>query len=160
MNAFTVFFEADKIRLDINWDSSNWQKIESTLAPVYNDREQDKTPLSVSESNDLLRLAVSYIMLGHQPAMTKLYDAYKDKLPKDSPLADTFKFLATDKGAINYRDLDKSLSIASTQSFVDKYKELIDKDSLALTKEPVAPAPEATKTPEVAKDPEAKAATP
>ena len=154
--------EADKIRLDIYWDTSDWAKIESALAPVYNDREQDKTPLSLSDCNDILRLAVSYIMLGHQPAMTKLYEAYKDKLPKNSPLNDTFKFLATDKGPVNYKDLDMSLGIASTQSFVDKYKQLIDKESMALSKTPdAAPTtptiPAEPKKPEVVKTPEAKA---
>jgi hypothetical protein len=130
--------EADRIRLDIAWDTTNWNSIIFLLAPSFNERNISGKVLTVNESNDLLRLAIAYIMQGNQQAMTKLYADYQPLFPPGSPLVDTFKFLATDKGAVNYKDLDKSLDIATSQSFVDKYRQLIQKDSLAMP----APKPE------------------
>jgi len=119
--------EANQIRLNLDWATSKWADIISILEPVFVIPAPD-APLTAMQANDLLYLAVSYVMHGDQSSLTKLYDAYKDKLPKDSAITQPLRFLATDKGPVNYKSLDTTLGVNDSKIFIDKYRELIEKD--------------------------------
>jgi len=75
-----------------------------------------KDPAAVQ---DILRLAISYYLLGRQEDLSKLISTAGNR---DEELKNTLALLVTSGGTVDYKNLDKSLNIDQMKTLLDKYK--------------------------------------
>lgn len=79
----------------------------------------DRIGADESASQDILRLAISYYMLGSNDHLQMISDAVGTK---DKMLKNTIDLMFTSAGEIDVRNLDKSLNIDQMKSLLTKYK--------------------------------------
>lgn len=79
----------------------------------------DKIATDDYASQDILRLAISYYMIGAAEQLEMISALLKDKSPT---LKDTIDLMSTSSGSIDIRNLDESLNIDQMKSLLTKYK--------------------------------------
>jgi hypothetical protein len=110
--------DGEVIRREALFRAQKWDKYVDLVA-----KDLENMLSKVSEDSaakqDVLRLAMSYYMLGDADSLQKMANASEISEPT---LKDTIDLLSTNSEAIDIMNLDKSLNVNQMQTLLDKYK--------------------------------------
>ncbi len=113
-----ITHDAEIIRREALFQAKSWEKyidqvssdIESLILKVDND---------MAAAQDILRLAISYYMLNVPDKLEAISELVGNR---NAVLRDTIDLLVSSSGAVDYRNIDKSLNIDQMKGLLDKYK--------------------------------------
>lgn len=111
--------DAEIIKREALFQGRNWNgyidRVGSSVDQITEKLDQ-KDPAAVQ---DILRLAISYYLVGRQEDIVKLISTAQGR---DEELKNTLALLVTSGEAVDYKNLDKSLNIDQMKMLLDKYK--------------------------------------
>lgn len=111
--------DAEIIKREALFQGRNWNgyidRVASSVDQITEKLDQ-KDPAAVQ---DILRLAISYYLVGRQEDISKLISTVQGR---DEELKNTLALLVTSGEAVDYKNLDKSLNIDQMKMLLDKYK--------------------------------------
>ncbi len=115
--------DAQLVRADIYWRTSNWIAASQALDAYLGDRWQQAAPLNDEERRQVMREAVTLVLAGDKAGTARLRGRYFDKMKvtKDS---DAFDVVTnqTDPSTIAFRQVAEQVArLDSLQSFKDSY---------------------------------------
>jgi len=116
--------EAEDLRSDIYWKSSNWKKYISHSNKLLNGRYKNEAELTSKERLAILRLSAAYVINQDKAGVKKLRDHYKADMDKGL-YGDIFDVITAERqrSDMNVRRLTKSIaSISKLESFMESYK--------------------------------------
>jgi hypothetical protein len=113
---------ASFIRADVYWRNKVWKKVVEELETPFRDIRREEKALTNDESDQLLRLAVAYALTDNKPKLQILYEDFIDFV-KDEQRKKVFMFVSTDKGPVDYKNLDATVEFGDMQDFLQKYME-------------------------------------
>ena len=114
--------EADKIRIRIYWQQKDWAKLAASIETLLKLRPDITAPMSIDESEYLIKLALSYVFQDNKMQLQYLRD-YFTPLMKDNPNAQVFDFITSKDINMNSRNFDEVLkSVENTDEFIKNYK--------------------------------------
>jgi len=114
--------DAEQIRLSIYWRQRDWSHVINTAETILKGRKDITAPLTLDESESVLKLALSYVFQNDTTQLQYLRD-YFGPLMAHSPNKPVFDFITANDVApnpVNFEEVIKNLS--ETRSFVDNYK--------------------------------------
>jgi hypothetical protein len=114
--------EAEKIRVRIYWQAKDWEKTTSSIENLLKLRPNITAPITVDESEYLIKLALAYVFQDNREQLQYLRD-YFTPLMTNNPNKKVFEFVTSQDVVINSRNFDEVLkSISNTKSFIENYK--------------------------------------
>lgn len=122
--------DADHIRLNIYWERKDWKQVISIVENMLKARKDVTAPISLEESEYILKLALAYIFENNTAQLQYLHDYFEPLMAKN-PNKGIFDFItATDVAPTpgNFDEVVKHLS--QTQSFINNYKARIETSGL------------------------------
>ena len=123
--------DAKTIRMDIYWDTKDWDNVIITGEDLLTSRADITQPLSESESQSLLRLAIAYTFQGNALQLQYLRDVYEPLLAGNS-LKDSFMFITDDRGTINHTNISMlTKDISNIRTFLTSYRDQIKENGLS-----------------------------
>jgi hypothetical protein len=111
--------DASVIKREALFQSKKWANYADLVMADF-DNLISKVGTDEAASQDILRLAISYYMLGVHDQLGALSGAVGDK---NKVLKDTIDLLITSSEPVDYKRLDASLNINQMQLLLDKYKQ-------------------------------------
>ena len=124
--------QADRLRARIYWRQQDWLSAATASARLLKDWEPGDF-LTVEESDDLMRLAVSLAMTNNRSALAKLRDDY-GALIEQTPRARAFSTISSyvDAGPLDADALTEATEeIGSYEDFLSALRETVAVDKLA-----------------------------
>jgi hypothetical protein len=98
---------------------------------VLKQRQDTTAPITMDESELLLKLSLAYIFTNDVPQLLYLRD-YFGPLMKDNPNRDLFEFVTTPDISLTTRNFDKLIErLETTRSFIGSYQARINAAGLA-----------------------------
>tara|TARA_B110000503_G_scaffold143673_1_gene246875 strand:+ start:3748 stop:6450 length:2703 start_codon:yes stop_codon:yes gene_type:complete len=116
--------DAEIIRREAIFQAKNWTKYADLVRASFDDiiSQVGSDPAA---AQDILRLAISYYMLGVHDQLVVISNGIGDA---NIVLKNTVDLLSASSGSIDYKNLDKSLEIDQMKTLLDKYKnQFLDK---------------------------------
>ena len=114
--------DTDKIRIRIYWQQKDWSKLAARIENLLKLRPDITAPMSLDESEYLIKLALAYVFQDNKVQLQYLRD-YFTPLMKDNPNAQVFDFITSKDISINSRNFDEVLkSVENTDTFIKNYK--------------------------------------
>jgi len=110
--------DAEIIRREAIFQAKNWKKYADLVGSSFEDTIS-QVGSDQAAAQDILRLAISYYMLGMHDQLVVISNGIGDN---NFVLKNTVDLLSTSSGAIDYKNLDKSLDIDQMQTLLNKYK--------------------------------------
>ncbi|MDP4708745.1 MAG: hypothetical protein NWS20_01905 [Rickettsiaceae bacterium] len=110
--------DAEIIRREAIFQAKDW-KTYANLVGSFLEDTISQVGSDPAAAQDILRLAISYYMLGIHDQLVIISNGIGDANPA---LKNTVDLLSTSSGAIDYKNLDKSLDIDQMKTLLDKYK--------------------------------------
>jgi len=121
------------LRLSIYWDSKDWPNVIATAEEVLGNRNDPSAPLTQQESDVLLKLATAYVY-EHDTGQIQYLRDYFTPLLKNNPNKDSFLFVTSESGAIDYSNLaNLDQDINAVKTFLDRYRDEVKKNGLSKT---------------------------
>lgn len=114
--------DAERIRISIYWHQKDWPKLASSIENVLKTRKDITAPVTLEESEYLLRLALAYVFQNNRTQLAYLHD-YFGPLMEGNPNKQVFEFITggdIQLTTTNFEDVIKS--ITDTRSFIDNYQ--------------------------------------
>lgn len=114
--------DAERIRLEVYWRQKDWPHVITNVEGVLKARKDITAPVTLEESEPLLKLALAYVFENNTVQLQYLHD-YFGPLMADNPNKPVFDFITrTDitPTTTNFDEVIKNLS--DTRSFIDNYK--------------------------------------
>jgi len=125
--------DAKTIRMDIYWDTKDWDNVIVTGEDLLTSRVDITQPLTESESQTLLRLAIAYTFKGNALQLRYLRELYEPLLEGNS-LKDSFMFITNDRGTINHTNINMlTKDISNIRTFLTSYRSQIRENGLSQT---------------------------
>jgi hypothetical protein len=118
------------IKVNIAWDENNWVNVIKLLEPFLNSKLKTEKKFKTQESENVLRLAISYIMLNNKTAVQNVYDKYNKVMDDTSNLQICLDFIAKGEAPLNYTELEKSLGISNIKDFMNNYRKTLISPSI------------------------------
>jgi hypothetical protein len=115
--------DAENIRVGIYWQQKDWSKVIASVEAILKARKDVTAPLTLDESDAVLKLALAYIFQDNRVQLQYLRDYFEPLLTVNNPYKPLFNFItATDvePTPTNFDDIMSSLS--QTRSFVENYR--------------------------------------
>ena len=109
--------EGLNLKIEIYFANKNWREAQDLLEEIV--LPNIKKQLTKHESENVLKLALCYMVQKRKLELTQLYNGYNNHIVKE--LQSSFQFLMDD-GPINYKDLEKSLKLNALENFMDNFK--------------------------------------
>lgn len=133
--------EGNLLRLSVYWTNWDWPNVVAMAEEILSNRNDPSAPLTLPESEVLLKLATAYVYEQDSGQIQYLRD-YFTPLLKNNPNKDSFLFITSESGSIDYNNLSNlDKDINTVKSFIDNSrKEAKDKSaaaSMAAPDEPV-----------------------
>lgn len=118
---------AAKLRAGIYWDSGRWADAAKTGEANLGQRWQDQTPLSASERNQVMRVAIAASLAGDEAALNRLRSHFGAKMA-GTPDANAFSVVTqeVDLHGLAFRDI--AAKVASTGTLDDFMKDFHSAD--------------------------------
>jgi len=121
------------LRLSIYWDNKDWPNVVSTAEEILSNRNDPSAPLNPEESGVLLKLATAYVY-EHDSGQIQYLRDYFTPLLKNNANKDSFLFITSESGSIDYENLaNLDQDINTVKSFLDAYREKVKKNGLSNT---------------------------
>lgn len=114
--------EAEHLRINIYWQEKDWKRVSSAVETMLKSRPDPAAPITLPESEYLLKLALSYVFEHDTLQLQYLHD-YFGPLMADNPHKDLFEFVTAaeiDPTPSNFDEVMKYVS--DTRHFVDSYQ--------------------------------------
>jgi len=123
--------QAEKLRQTIYWKRREWKPLANSIEMVLKQRQDTTAPITMDESELLLKLSLAYIFTNDVPQLLYLRD-YFGPLMKDNPNRDLFEFVTTPDISLTTRNFDKLIErLETTRSFIGSYQARINAAGLA-----------------------------
>jgi tetratricopeptide (TPR) repeat protein len=123
--------EAEQIRLDVYWKERDWGKVANSVEQTLKARPDAAAPITLDESESLLRLALAYVFQNDTAQVQYLHD-YFGPLMKDNPNKPVFDFVTAGDVPLTTRNFDEVIErLTNTRSFIENYKARIETAGLA-----------------------------
>ena len=110
--------DAEIIRREAIFQAKDWSGYADIVGASF-DEIMSQLGSKPAAAQDILRLAISYYMLGLHDQLAIIANNVGDN---NSVLKNTVDLLSTSSGSIDYKNLDKSLNIDQMKILLDKYK--------------------------------------
>lgn len=112
--------DAEIIRREALFRGKNWSSYVDRINGNFDQIVASLDDKNPAATQDVLRLAIAYYMLNKQESLTELISSVGTKNPI---LKNTIELLITNSGAVDYRNLDKSLNVDQMKTLLEKYKD-------------------------------------
>ena len=114
--------DSDLIRLNIYWQRKDWKQVIMLVEGIMKARKDIAAPITVQESEYLLKLGLAYIFENNSVQLEYLHD-YFEPLMADNPNKPLFDFITEKDIAPTPKNFDDVLkNVSNTRSFIDNYK--------------------------------------
>lgn len=114
--------DSERIRINIYWQAKDWQKLTTTVENILKNRQDITAPMTMDESEYLLKLALAYVFTNNKEQLQYLRDYFTPLMVKN-PNYEIFDFITTQDIVPNSRNFDEVIqSVNNTSSFVNRYK--------------------------------------
>lgn len=130
--------DAERIRLNIYWEKKDWPRVITSAETILKGRKDIAAPVTLEESEYVLKLALAYIFQNNTVQLQYLHDYFRP-LMQDNPNKAVFEFITTADmmpTPTNFDDIIQKLS--QTRSFINDYSARIEIDKMAAAAQPVA----------------------
>jgi len=118
--------DAERIRINIYWKEKNWPQLISGIENMLKARKDITAPVTLEESEYLLRLALGYAFQNNRVQLQYLHD-YFGPLMKENPNKEMFEFITGGDVPLTTTNFDQVIqSIADTRSFINNYRARIE----------------------------------
>lgn len=125
--------DAELTRVDIAWRRKDWTAAAQSLTALLADRDKDPAPLTATERQTVLQLAVALSLARDTAGIDRVRDRYGARLV-DTPDADAFKVLTakTDPQNVEFRQLaDTIAGVNQLEAFMAEYRAKLQKTKLS-----------------------------
>lgn len=112
--------QAAFLRANVYWKNGVWRKVVDEMEATFRDIRREGRQLSQVQTDQLLRLAVSYALTSRKKKLNILYEDF-GPLVSNKDRKKLFSFVATDKGPVNFSDLKNTVEFDEMQSFLKQY---------------------------------------
>lgn len=114
--------DAEQIRIGVHWQRKDWNNVINSVEALLKIREHVNKPLTLEESDAVLRLALAYIFEDNRVQLQYLRD-YFEPLMANNPYQPLFNFITSKDVAPTPHNFDAVIhSIAQTRSFLENYR--------------------------------------
>jgi hypothetical protein len=113
-------YQASFLRADVYWRNKVWKKVVDELETPFRELRREEKVLTADESDQLLRLAVAYALTDKKKRLQILYEDFVDFVPNPEKKK-VFTFVATDKGPVDYKNLEYTVEFNDMKDFLGKY---------------------------------------
>lgn len=114
--------DANTIRLDVYWKQKNWEQVITNVETILKNRSDITAPLTLQESQSLLKLALAYIFTNNTAQVQYLRD-YFSPLMAANPNKPVFDFITSGDITPTTKNFDEVMQmLTNTRSFVDSYR--------------------------------------
>lgn len=123
---------ASILKVDILWDAGDWKRTSEYLEGVLNAREATPdTPLTTRESENILRLGLSYLFAGETDKLPELKKRFESLMAANS-YKDAFQFITNDIEQIDHNNFERiNDEINVFQSFMGEFRSEIQENGLS-----------------------------
>lgn len=115
--------EADEIKSKIYWNRSNWREFNYHVEPRIYEIRDLQGEISPEDTEKVLKLAISYMMLGQNDLLEALYEDFDGRFPKDGLSSFAIETLNTTWKAIHSDAIE---SLRDVPEMIDKVNKLIE----------------------------------
>ncbi len=113
--------EAERLRLDVYWSERDWEKIISSVEAVLKEREDPTAPITLDESELLLKLSLAYVFTDDKQQLQYLRD-YFSPLMANNPNKEIFDFVTSPEMVLTTRNFDEVVErMTYTRNFIESY---------------------------------------
>ena len=113
--------EAERLRITIHWKEKDWPRLISSIENILKTRKDITAPITVEESEYLMRLALAYVFQNDRVQLRYLQD-YFGPLMASNPNREMFEFITSGDIPLTTTNFDEVLkNIADTRSFIENY---------------------------------------
>lgn len=108
------------LRADVYWNNGVWRKVVDELEVPFRELRRDEKRLNIEETNQLIKLAVSYALIDRQKRLQVLYEDFAGFID-DPNKKSLLTFIATNKGAVDYKNLEQTVGYKDMENFLNNY---------------------------------------
>jgi|GEM_PF-3517010 len=108
------------LRADVYWRNNVWRKVVDELEVPFREIRRDERKLTLDETNQLIKLAVSYALIDRQKRLEVLYEDFAE-LIDDQGKKNLLTFIATNKGPVDYKNLEQTVEHKDMENFLSNY---------------------------------------
>ncbi len=114
--------QASFLRAEVYWKNKVWRKVVEELETPFRAIRREEKTLTQEETDQLLRLAVAYAIDEKKKRLSILYEDFNDFVPDESKRK-ILVFVATDRGPVDYRDVQYTVEFEDMEKFLEIYLE-------------------------------------
>ncbi len=114
--------DAERLRIDVYWIERDWPRLTASIEQLFQSRIDVSAPLTLDESEHLLKLALAYIFQNDTAQLGYLRD-YFGPLMAGNPYKPAFDFIASGDIRLTTTNFDEVLKFfTDTRAFIKNYK--------------------------------------
>lgn len=133
--------DGNLLRLTVYWTNWDWPNVVTMAEEILSNRNDPSAILTLQESEVLLKLATAYVY-EHDSGQIQYLRDYFTPLLKGNPNKESFLFITSESGSIDYTNLsnlDKDINTVKT--FIDTSRKSANSKSAATTSTPAEEQP-------------------
>jgi tetratricopeptide (TPR) repeat protein len=126
--------DAERIRMSVYWRQKEWTKLVASIEGLLKTRPDNTAPISLEESEYLLKLSLAYVFENNSEQLQYLHD-YFGPLMEKNPNKPVFDFITGGQMQLTTTNFDEVLKyLSDTRSFIENYKAHIQTPSMQAAK--------------------------
>lgn len=113
--------DAERIRIDIYWQEKDWPKLAKAIEARLKSRPENTAPVSLEESEYLIKLALAYVFQNDKLQLQYLHD-YFGPLMENNPNRPMFDFVTGNDIALTTTNFEQVVEqLSQTRNFIQNY---------------------------------------
>lgn len=137
--------DGNLLRLTVYWTNWDWPNVVAMAEEILSNRNDPSAPLTLQESEVLLKLATAYVY-EHDSGQIQYLRDYFTPLLKGNPNKESFLFITSESGSIDYSNLSNlDKDIVTVKTFIDTSRQTSKSKAASIvpgiSKAPPAAAP-------------------
>ena len=112
--------KASFLRADVYWRNNVWRKVVDELEVTFREIHREERKLTANETNQLIKLAVSYALIDRKKRLQILYEDFLELIDGQEKKS-LLTFIATNKGPVDYKNLEQTVEYNDMENFLNKY---------------------------------------
>ncbi len=118
--------DAEKLRQAVYWKRKEWKNLISSIEMILKQRQDTTAPITLDESEMLMKLALAYVFTNDVPQLLYLRD-YFGPLMAENPNRQIFEFVTSPDISLTTRNFDQIINkLQTTRSFIGSYQARIE----------------------------------
>jgi hypothetical protein len=116
--------EANALRADVYWSTSDWPRAAESFETVLGNRDQNDAPLSLQERNRVMQMTVAYALANDRAAIDEVRSRFGGLIAATED-ASAFDVLTSnpDRASIGFREVASRIAQINTlDSFMERYR--------------------------------------